>query len=270
MQMSQGSTEEGCSRDGPSREGRSEEGRSKEKHYFSDISVRARFIRRVFTLVSIMLGVVMFMISIPFMRSSIKIFVQDNLWIYILAYVVYIITYVCLICCRRLRRVFPANIILTVIWSVKTYKIVISFLIFSKSKTLAMGFMMSVICAFHDLPAVLIGVIVTGILSVSVILFSIQTRWDLTGLIGIMFFISLFVMLFGVVACISIWFFGIYWLYLIYVAILAFLFMVFMGIHIQMIVGGRKHEIRPDEYIYAATLLFTDIVGLFSAVMSFN
>ncbi|VDP37075.1 unnamed protein product [Heligmosomoides polygyrus] len=35
------------------------------------------------------------------------------------------------------------------------------------------------------------------------------------------------------------------------------------GVSIQMILGGRKYELSPEEYIYAALMLFVDIYEIF-------
>ena len=36
----------------------------------------------------------------------------------------------------------------------------------------------------------------------------------------------------------------------------------------QMVVGGRKHQLGPDEYIYGAVQLYLDVVYLFLIILS--
>ncbi len=36
----------------------------------------------------------------------------------------------------------------------------------------------------------------------------------------------------------------------------------------QMLVGGRKHELSPEEYIFGALQLYLDIVYLFLIILS--
>ena len=36
----------------------------------------------------------------------------------------------------------------------------------------------------------------------------------------------------------------------------------------QMIVGGRKHELSPEEYVYGALQLYIDVVYLFLIILS--
>ena len=35
-----------------------------------------------------------------------------------------------------------------------------------------------------------------------------------------------------------------------------------------MIVGGRKHELSPEEYVYGALQLYIDVVYLFLIILS--
>ncbi|CAN7939733.1 unnamed protein product, partial [Ixodes hexagonus] len=49
----------------------------------------------------------------------------------------------------------------------------------------------------------------------------------------------------------------------IYSALGALLFMAFLAFDTQMIMGGRKLELSPEEHIFAALQLYMDIVQLF-------
>ena len=37
----------------------------------------------------------------------------------------------------------------------------------------------------------------------------------------------------------------------------------YLAIDVQMIVGGKKYEISPEDYVFAAIQLFIDIVYIF-------
>ena len=37
-----------------------------------------------------------------------------------------------------------------------------------------------------------------------------------------------------------------------------------------MIMGGKKHEISPEEHIYGAIQLYVDVVYIFLAILSFG
>ncbi|KAK3877141.1 hypothetical protein Pcinc_018124 [Petrolisthes cinctipes] len=36
----------------------------------------------------------------------------------------------------------------------------------------------------------------------------------------------------------------------------------------QMVVGGRKHDIAPEEHIYGALVLYLDIIQIFLSLLS--
>nr|CDJ86295.1 fas apoptotic inhibitory molecule 2-like [Haemonchus contortus] len=83
---------------------------------FSDRTIRAAFVRKVFFMVAIMLGVVAIMTAIPFMNNDTRLFVARNLGMYWAAYGIFFAVYLALMCCESVRRSFPANIILTAVF----------------------------------------------------------------------------------------------------------------------------------------------------------
>lgn len=52
-------------------------------------------------------------------------------------------------------------------------------------------------------------------------------------------------------------------MYAVYGGLMALIFMVFLAIDTQMLVGGKRLELDPEEYIFAATQLFLDIIYIF-------
>jgi FtsH-binding integral membrane protein len=61
---------------------------------------------------------------------------------------------------------------------------------------------------------------------------------------------GLVLMVFGLVAIMASVFFHTRLLYLIYAGLAALLFMFYLAIDIQMIMGGRKLELSPEEHIF--------------------
>ena len=43
----------------------------------------------------------------------------------------------------------------------------------------------------------------------------------------------------------------------------------FLAYDTQMLIGGRKYELSPEEYIFGALQLYLDIVYLFLIILSF-
>lgn len=217
---------------------------------FSDQTIRAAFVRKVFFMVAIMLGVVALMSAVPFMHEPTKLFVQHSPGIYMLGYGTFIVVYIALMCCEGVRRSFPANIICTAIL------------------TLAIGYMTMMLCSMYELSAVVMCLTITTLCCGAIIIFSSQTKYDLTSMMGFMFIASMVLMIFGLVAMVSVIAFKVKFLYTIYAGLAALLFMVYLAIDIQMIMGGRKYEISPEDHIFAAIQVFLDIIYIFWMLLS--
>uniref|UniRef100_A0A7E4VJP8 Protein lifeguard 1 n=1 Tax=Panagrellus redivivus TaxID=6233 RepID=A0A7E4VJP8_PANRE len=217
---------------------------------FSDATIRAGFIRKVFFMVTIMLAVVAIFSSIPFYSTDLKLFVRQNQYLYYISYGTFLVTYLVLMCCESVRRSFPGNLIATAVL------------------TLAIAYMTMMICSMYNLQAVMLCFVITTVVCGSIIIFASQTRYDLTSMMGYVFIFSMVLMVFGIVAIIGSLAFHVRWLYMIYAGLASLLFMVYLAIDIQMIMGGRKFEIDPEDYIFAAIQVFLDIVYIFWMLLS--
>jgi len=217
---------------------------------FNDASIRAAFVRKVFFLVTVMLGVVAVMSSIPFIHPPMKSFVHTHMGLYWVGYGAFLVTYLTLMCCESVRRSFPANLIITGVL------------------TLAIGYMTMMICSVHDIVSVMLTLIITTVVCASIIIFSMQTKHDLTSMMCLMFIASMVLMVFGFVAIIGSLVFHIRWLYMVYAGLAALLFMVYLAIDVQMIMGGRKFAIDPEDHIFAAIQVFMDIIYIFWMLLS--
>jgi len=212
---------------------------------FDQRSIRRGFIRKVFIVLTIQLLIVTAMIAVVVSSADTRLYVQRNNWIYWVSYATFIVTYITLLCCEGPRRKFPLNIILLVVL------------------TLAIGYMTAMISAMYSTRIVLWGIGICALCSFSIIVFSCQTKYDFTGCMGIMYVIGMCVLMFGLITIFVTIFAGETFLNLVYAVIMAIVFMVYIAIDVQMIVGGRTYELDPEEYIVADLLLFLDIVYLF-------
>lgn len=201
-------------------------------------------------MVAIMLTVVAIMTAIPFMSRDVMRTVQSSLALYWVSYGTFFVVYLALMCCESIRRSFPINLIATGIL------------------TLAIGYMTMMICSFNNIVSVLLCLIITAVCCVGIIIFSSQTKYDLTSMMGIVFIASMVLFVFGLVAVISAMVFHVRWLYTVYAGLAALLFMVYLAIDIQMLMGGRKYELSPEEYIFASIQIFLDIIYIFWMLLS--
>jgi len=227
---------------------------------FSDVTIRANFVRKVFIMVTVMLGVVAVMSAIPFLHQPTMDFVRHSpggAGLYFLGYITFLVVYFALICCEGVRRSYPANIICTSIL------------------TLSIGYMTMMITARYEIESVFLCLIITTVCCGGIIIFSSQTKYDLTSMMGYVCIAGMVIMVFGLVAIMGAMFFKIRFLYLIYAGLAALLFMFYLAIDIQMIMGGlgtsvrpRKLEISPEEHIFAAIQVFLDIIYIFWMLLS--
>jgi len=227
-----------------------ETGQPKVDINFDDRTIRAAFVRKVFVLVSVMLAVVSIMTAVPFLHQPTMQFVRTSPGIYWLSYGTFLVVYIALMCCESVRRSFPSNLICTAVL------------------TLSIGYMTAMISAFYGLESVLMCLVITSVCCAGIILFSMQTKYDLTSMMGFVFIASMVLMVFGLVAMIGALAFHVRFLYTIYAGLAALLFMVYLAIDIQMIMGGRKYEISPEDHIFAAIQVFLDIIYIFWMILS--
>ncbi|KAF8821616.1 N-methyl-D-aspartate receptor-associated protein, partial [Cardiosporidium cionae] len=134
-----------------------------------DISIRHGFVRKVFSLVSIQL-LFTFGVSLPFLfLESWKIFmIANSTVLLVFALVLVIIPIFVLSCCRNVSRTFPQNYIML-------------FLL-----TLGMTIIVAAAGSVFSVSSFAIAAGITAAVTVSLILFAIQTRIDFTStLLGI-------------------------------------------------------------------------------------
>ncbi|EGT31738.1 hypothetical protein CAEBREN_16020 [Caenorhabditis brenneri] len=218
--------------------------------HFSNQSVRAAFVRKVFTLVTIMFAITGGFCVIPMVSEPFRNWVYDNMWLYLVAIVVFLVVSIALTCCGNLRRTFPTNIILLVIF------------------TLSAAVMTMFITAYYNVQSVLICLCITTVCSASVIVYSIKTKSDLTSKMGIVFMLSMVLFSFGMFSLIFSLIFKWYFLYSVYSGLAALLMMFYLALDVQLLMGGRKYELSPEDYIFAAMEIFLDILNIFLMLLN--
>ncbi|KAL3113500.1 hypothetical protein niasHT_013610 [Heterodera trifolii] len=227
-----------------------EGGMPKNELGFNEQSIRAAFVRKVFLLVGVMLGVVTLMCAVPFVHPPLMAFTKNNHSLYFISLITFLVVYFVLICCDSVRRSFPTNLICTAIL------------------TLSIGFVTMVMTAFYSFESVLMAAGITTVSCVGIALFAMVTKRDITSLLGFVFIATMVLMMLGFLLVLWSSFSYSRPLHIVYASLGALLFMVYLAIDIQMIMGGRKYEISPEEHIFAAIILFMDIVQIFWFILS--
>ncbi|KAK6737999.1 hypothetical protein RB195_020221 [Necator americanus] len=134
--------------------------------------------------------------------------------------------------------------------------------------TVASGFMLAVLCSRVPPQTVLLALSTTTLSCVAIIGFASQTKYDITSHMFVVFAGTVAVFIFGLILAIMSFFIYIKALHVIFSAVVCVLFMVWLAIDTQMIVGGKRYEISPEDYIFAALMLFIDIYQIFITMLS--
>ncbi|KAM9663983.1 protein lifeguard 3 isoform 2-T2 [Trichechus inunguis] len=216
---------------------------------WDDRKVRHTFIRKVYTIISIQLLITVGIIAIFTFVEPVGKFVKRNVAVYYASYAVFLATYLTLACCQGPRRRFPWNIILLTLF------------------TLALGFMTGTIASMHSTKAVIIAMIITAVVSISVTIFCFQTKVDFTSCTGLFCVLGIVLMVTGIVTAIVLSFKYVPWLHMLYAALGAIVFTLFLAYDTQLVLGNRKHTISPEDYITGALQIYTDIVYIFTFVL---
>ncbi|XP_048008138.1 glutamate receptor, ionotropic, N-methyl D-aspartate-associated protein 1b (glutamate binding) [Megalobrama amblycephala] len=210
-----------------------------------DKSVRRMFIRKVFAVLSVQLAVTCGFVALFTFEPHVKLFVLKNTWTYWVGYMVFLVPYLVILCCGEFRRKHPWNLISLSIL------------------TLAMSYMVGVISSFYDTDIVMMAVGITVLVCVTVMVFSLQTKYDFTSCYGVLFVCFIVFLFFGIL-CI--------FLYsrildLIYASLGALIFTCFLAVDTQMLLGNKNLSLSPEEYVYAALNLYMDIIQIFLYIL---
>ncbi|XP_070535971.1 protein lifeguard 1-like [Ptychodera flava] len=212
---------------------------------FSDKAIRRVFIRKVYLILMVQLLVTMAFVALFVFSYDVKVFVHNNSWIYWMSYGLFIVFYFVLVCCEKVRRNYPTNIIMLSLF------------------TLCLSYMTGTISSFYDTQSVLIALGIAAGVCLGVTIFSMQTKWDFTTCGGLLFMCSLALFLFGFVCIFT--YNNI--LQTVYAGLGALLFAAFLAFDTQLIMGGKRYEISPEEHIFAALSLYIDVVYIFLFIL---
>ncbi|KAL3836677.1 hypothetical protein ACJMK2_022099 [Sinanodonta woodiana] len=220
---------------------------------FSDKAIRRGFIRKVYLILTAQLLFTLGIIALFTFVHRIKQWItkEGGAWFYYVSYGVFLVTYILLICIPSVRRRTPGNFIALGIF------------------TMAFSYMVGTISSFYETNVVLVAAGVTAAVCLSLTLFALQTKIDFTMCSGLLFALCMVLIFFGF-SCMIVYLTVGYSKILdcVYGGIAALLFSLFLIYDTQMIVGGRKHELDPEEYVYGALQLYLDVVYLFLIILS--
>ncbi|XP_052389749.1 protein lifeguard 1 [Carassius gibelio] len=213
---------------------------------WEDKSIRRAFIRKVFMVLTVQLLITFSFVAIFTFVTDVKVFVRRNKWTYYVSYVVFFVSLIVLSCCGEFRRKHPWNLV------------ALSIL------TLSLSYMVGMIASFHNTDAVIMAVGITAVVCFTVVIFSMQSKYDFTSCYGVLF-VCMIVLLLASILCI---FIQNKILHIVYASLGALLFTCFLAVDTQLLLGNKKLSISPEEYVFAALNLYTDIINIFLYILA--
>ncbi|KAF0045330.1 hypothetical protein F2P81_001859 [Scophthalmus maximus] len=209
-------------------------------------SIRRAFIRKVFLVLTAQLTVTFAFVAVFTFVDEVKRFVLVNTWTYFVSYAVFFVSVCVISCCGSFRRRHPWNLVaLSVL-------------------TLSMSYMVGMIASFHQTDSVIMAVGITAVVCFTVVIFSLQTKYDFTSCHGVLF-VCLIVLIFFGLLCI---FIRNRILHIVYAGLGALLFTCFLAVDTQLLLGNKEMSLSPEEYVFAALTLYTDIINIFLYILA--
>ncbi|XP_072541072.1 protein lifeguard 3 [Salminus brasiliensis] len=212
---------------------------------WESMSVRHAFIRKVYLILAAQLALTASIVAVFTFVDPVRLFVIKYPGVYWASFAVYFVTYLVLVCCEKPRRRYPWNLFLLLIF------------------TLAMSYMTGTIASYFDTKAVFLALGITTIVCVAVTVFCFQTKVDFTSCTGLLCVLGVVVLVTGIITTIVLSFQYVPWLHMLYAAIGAIVYTLFLAYHTQVLIGNRSHTLSPEEYVFAALSLYVDIVQIF-------
>uniref|UniRef100_A0A3Q2R2U3 Si:ch211-284o19.8 n=1 Tax=Fundulus heteroclitus TaxID=8078 RepID=A0A3Q2R2U3_FUNHE len=195
------------------------------------------FLLQVFSILTLQLVFTFSVVCVFTFSSVVKQAVQTNLWAYLSSFIVFAVVAIVLSFCKSFSRRHPWNIVGLVI------------------VTLSLSYMVGSIASFHNTTAVVITMAVTLVISVAIIAFSAQTRYDFTICYGVLLILALDVFMFGFLCTFYYSHIG----EIVYGCLGALLFSLFLMVDCQLMI----YRLNPEEYVSAALTLYLDTVLIF-------
>uniref|UniRef100_A0A665URA6 Transmembrane BAX inhibitor motif containing 1b n=1 Tax=Echeneis naucrates TaxID=173247 RepID=A0A665URA6_ECHNA len=220
-------------------------------------SIRHAFIRKVYLILSAQLAVTFSVVAVFTFVDSVRLFVIRYPGIYWASFVVYFLVYCILICCKEPRRRFPWNLVLLGIFFY--YYMFIGFVL-----------IMSVFYSYYETKAVFLAMGITAVVCIAVTIFCFQTKVDFTSCGGFLCIAAVLLMIIGIITAIVLSFQYVPWLHMLYAAIGAIVYTLFLVYNTQLLIGNRELAISPEEYIYGALSLYVDIVHIFLFILQIS
>lgn len=218
---------------------------TREVFEFKNSNFRLRFIRKVYTLLSVLLIVTALGVLATHLHPPIRKFFRANRWVVIVASVASILFMYAITCFRSLARKVPLNY----------------FLLFGFGA--CQSLVVAHVASFYNSETVLIAAGLTAAVVLTITIFACVTKTDLGFLWP---FVTVFAVVFAIVSLVGIFVRGKV-MTLVVAGMSTLLFSVYLLLHTQLIVGKNERGYDMDDYVIATLEIYTDIVQLFLSIL---
>ncbi|XP_055592025.1 protein lifeguard 1-like [Uranotaenia lowii] len=214
---------------------------------FEEKSVRHAFIRKVYSILTIQLGLTFAVICLFLFHAPTRKWFFERPELFWIALGISLVMIIALACCESVRRQVPLNFICLFVF------------------TLAEALLLGTLCVRFSRDEVMMAVGITALICFALTLFAMQTKIDFTVMGGALLIGLLCLLVIGLVGM----FFPSKTLHVVYASLGAFLFSMYLIFDTQLMMGGsHRYSISPDEYIFAALSLYIDIINIFIYILS--
>ncbi|KAF7708116.1 protein lifeguard 1 [Silurus meridionalis] len=213
---------------------------------FSEASVRRGFIKKVYLTLMIQLLITVGIICAFLYWNTLKIWVIRTSWFSYAMMGATLFLVIVLSCCGDVRRKVPLNFFFLGLF------------------TVAEGMLLGSITVFFRAEAVLWAVGATALVSFSLSVFAMQSKWDFTTVSGSIWVLCWTLFSFGLLCAIM----RSQFLYIAYASLGTLVFSIYLVMDTQLMLGGKhKYTISAEEYIFASLNLYLDIVTIFLLIL---
>lgn len=214
--------------------------------FFAEKAIRQAFISKVYSILTVQLVFTSILIGLFVLNEDTKHYFKHSQGWMLLAFLVTFITLIVLSCSESARRSSPTNFVL------------LSLL------TVGYGLVAAITSCRYETKIVLFAFVATAVSCFIIAAIARTTTMDLTNCGTTLCLLGLAHMVIGIVLTLILVPLGYAKLASLLVSIAGAMLVSFYLIYdLQLIMGGRKCELSPEEYIMGAVMLYVDIIMLF-------
>ncbi|RIB21356.1 inhibitor of apoptosis-promoting Bax1-domain-containing protein [Gigaspora rosea] len=203
------------------------------------LNIRMAFVRKVYSILFAQIGLTTVVAAIFMHNDKVKYWVQENSWALIVSMIA---TFVILLLLMWKRRSYPTNFALLAAF------------------TLVESYSLGTLVTFFDTILVLQAFIITSGLFIGLTLFTMQSKYDFSGMFSFLYIGLWVVVIAGIVSIFIPFSTGFDLAIAVFTAILFSGFVIYDTFNIM-------RRISPEEYVIAAVELYLDFINLFIAIL---